>query len=88
MARAEVGLIASLPPFPRNARRHMSDESGSSLARMLAVLDFFTLQRYEWTVEELSEATGYTASSTYRYVRALGRAGLLARLPLPAWSAA
>lgn len=59
----------------------MSDESGSSLARMLAVLDFFTLQRYEWTVEELSEATGYTASSTYRYVRALGRAGLLARMP-------
>ncbi len=59
----------------------MSDESGSSLARMLGVLDFFTLQRFEWTVEELSEATGYTASSTYRYVRALGRAGLLARMP-------
>lgn len=59
----------------------MSDESGSSLARMLAVLDLFSLQRFEWTVEELTEATGYTASSTYRYVRALGRAGLLARMP-------
>ncbi len=59
----------------------MSDESGSSLTRMLAILDLFTLDRFEWTAEGLSEATGYTASSTYRYVRALGRAGLLTRLP-------
>lgn len=59
----------------------MSDASGSSLVRMLAILDRFTLERFEWTVDELSEATGYTASSTYRYVRALGKAGLLARLP-------
>lgn len=59
----------------------MSDESGSSLMRMLAVLDQFTSERSEWTVDELSEAMGYTSSSTYRYVRALGRAGLLARLP-------
>lgn len=59
----------------------MTDESGSSLNRMLAVLDLFTLERFEWTVEGLSEVTGYTSSSTYRYVRALGRAGLLARMP-------
>ena len=59
----------------------MTDESGSSLTRMLALLDFFTLERFEWTVEGLSEAAGYTTSSTYRYVRALGRAGLLARMP-------
>lgn len=48
---------------------------------MLTILDLFTLDHYEWTVDEISEATGYTASSTYRYVRALGRAGLLGRLP-------
>lgn len=59
----------------------MTDESGSSLTRMLAILDLFTLARSEWTVEQLSEVTGYTTSSTYRYVRALGRAGLLARMP-------
>ncbi len=59
----------------------MTDESGSSLTRMLAVLDMFTLDRFEWTVEELSEVMGYTTSSTYRYVRALGRAGLLTRMP-------
>ena len=59
----------------------MSDASGSSLTRMLAILDHFSLERFEWTVEDLSEATGYTVSSTYRYVRALGKAGLLNRLP-------
>ncbi|MES1977122.1 MAG: IclR family transcriptional regulator [Pseudomonadota bacterium] len=59
----------------------MTDESGSSLTRMLAILDLFTLDRFEWTVDGLSEVTGYTSSSTYRYVRALGRAGLLARMP-------
>lgn len=59
----------------------MTDESGSSLNRMLAILDLFTLERFEWTVEGLSEVAGYTSSSTYRYVRALGRAGLLARMP-------
>jgi DNA-binding IclR family transcriptional regulator len=59
----------------------MSDESGSSLTRMLSILDRFTGERSEWTVDDLSVATGYTSSSCYRYVRALGRAGLLARLP-------
>jgi DNA-binding IclR family transcriptional regulator len=54
---------------------------GTSLARMLAILDLFTLARFEWTVEALSQALGYTASSTYRYVRELCRAGLLARMP-------
>lgn len=59
----------------------MSDDSGSSLSRMLAILDRFNIERFEWTVEELSQAMDYTPSSTYRYVRALSRAGLLARLP-------
>lgn len=59
----------------------MSDDSGSSLSRMLAILDRFSIERFEWTVEELSQAMDYTPSSTYRYVRALSRTGLLARLP-------
>ncbi|MGB3072250.1 MAG: helix-turn-helix domain-containing protein [Ottowia sp.] len=59
----------------------MSDDSGSSLSRMLAILDRFNIERFEWTVEDLSQAMGYTPSSAYRYVRALSRAGLLTRLP-------
>ncbi|MET0858898.1 MAG: helix-turn-helix domain-containing protein [Telluria sp.] len=56
-------------------------ESTSSLARMLALLDAFTSERYAWTVEDLAAHFGYTAASTYRYVKALSKAGLLIRLP-------
>jgi DNA-binding IclR family transcriptional regulator len=56
-------------------------ESNSSLNRMLAVLDAFTCSKYAWTVDELAARFGYTAASTYRYVKALCRAGLLIRLP-------
>ena len=48
---------------------------------MLALLDAFTAEQYAWDVESLSQRFGYTASSTYRYVRALSQAGLLIRLP-------
>jgi len=58
----------------------MSDSS-SSLARMLALLDAFTAQRPAWDVESLARHFGYTPSSTYRYVKELGKAGLLVRLP-------
>ena len=57
------------------------NESNSSLVRMLAVLDAFTSAKYAWTVEELAGHFGYTAASTYRYVKALCKAGLLLRLP-------
>ncbi len=53
----------------------------SSLLRMLALLDAFTVQRYAWDVDGLARHFGYTPSSTYRYVKALCRAGLLIRLP-------
>jgi DNA-binding IclR family transcriptional regulator len=57
------------------------NESNSSLVRMLAVLDAFTPAKFIWTVEELVAHFGYTPASTYRYVKALCKAGLLLRLP-------
>ena len=56
-------------------------EPGSSLARMLAVLDLFTLARPEWSVEAIAVALGYPSSTTYRYVKELTKAGLLTRMP-------
>lgn len=56
-------------------------EAGSSLARMLALLDAFTPEKFEWDVDALSTRFGYTPSSTYRYVKELCKAGLLVRLP-------
>ena len=56
-------------------------ESTSSLARMLALLDAFTPEKYTWDVEDLAARFNYTPSSTYRYVKELCKAGLLVRLP-------
>jgi DNA-binding IclR family transcriptional regulator len=56
-------------------------EPGSSLARMLAILDLFTLSRPEWPVDAIAGELGYPPSTTYRYVRELTRAGLLTRMP-------
>lgn len=51
----------------------------SSLERMLGVLDPFSLERPVWTIDGLTATLGYTRSTTYRYVKELVDAGLLAR---------
>jgi DNA-binding IclR family transcriptional regulator len=56
-------------------------KASNSLAKMLALLDAFTVSRHVWTVEALAIEFGYTQPSTYRYVRELCKAGLLARMP-------
>ncbi len=48
---------------------------------MLMMLDAFTIDRHIWTVEALAAHFGYTQPSTYRYVRELCNAGLIARMP-------
>lgn len=53
-------------------------DTGSSLARMLQILDMITLERPSFTLEEISREAGYTSSTSYRYVRELSNAGLLA----------
>lgn len=53
--------------------------NGSSLERMLAVLDLFDQAHGVWSVDEISAATGYTRSTAYRYVGELTDAGLLAQ---------
>ncbi|QQX89545.1 IclR family transcriptional regulator (plasmid) [Cupriavidus necator] len=57
------------------------NESSTSLAKMLAILELFTVDHYAWTVEEIAQELGYTPSSAYRYVRELLRSGLLGRIP-------
>ncbi len=56
-------------------------ESTSSPARMLAILDLYTLDHPEWTVEEIARTLGYPGSTAYRYVRELTKVGLLAKMP-------
>ena len=54
--------------------------SGSSLARMLSVIDVFTEEAPVWTVDDMASGLGYTRATTYRYVGELCNAGLLTRI--------
>ncbi|MCP5087250.1 MAG: helix-turn-helix domain-containing protein [Rhodobacteraceae bacterium] len=55
--------------------------ANNSLAKMLAILDAFSVDRHIWTVDALATHFGYTQPSTYRYVRELCEAGLIVRMP-------
>ena len=45
--------------------------------RLLAVLNLFTVEKPEWTVEEAAKQMGVPVSTVYRYFRELSRAGFL-----------
>ncbi|CAH0140840.1 DNA-binding IclR family transcriptional regulator [Pseudomonas frederiksbergensis] len=53
------------------------DSKGSSLERMLRVLDLFTEESPIWAVDDMGGALGFTRSTIYRYVRELAEANLL-----------
>lgn len=49
----------------------------STTDRLLAVLDLFTLERPDWSVEEVARALGTATSTVYRFVGSLCKIGLL-----------
>ncbi len=49
----------------------------NSLERVLAVLEVFTEQRLEWTVEELMAELGHSRPTMYRYLKTLKDAGFV-----------
>jgi DNA-binding IclR family transcriptional regulator len=51
----------------------------SSSARVLQVLDLFTVERPHWTAEEAMQALGLSRPTAFRYLRELVNAGLLMR---------
>ncbi|MEX5629641.1 IclR family transcriptional regulator [Pseudomonas marginalis] len=53
------------------------DTKGSSLERMLRVLDLFTEAQPIWAVDDMVSALGFTRSTAYRYVRELAETNLL-----------
>jgi DNA-binding IclR family transcriptional regulator len=57
------------------ARR--TKEFGNAASRLLAVLNLFTVERYEWTVEDAAREIGVSVSTAYRYFAELCKAGLL-----------
>lgn len=49
--------------------------------RLLAILNLFTVERPEWTVEEAGKEIGVAISTAYRYFRELSKAGFLDPFP-------
>ena len=64
-------------PTSEHPPEQEADIKGSSLERMLRVLDLFTEASPIWAVDELGAALGYTRATIYRYVRELAEASLL-----------
>lgn len=64
-------------PTSEHPPEQEADIKGSSLERMLRVLDLFTEASPIWAVDEMGAALGYTRSTIYRYVRELAEASLL-----------
>lgn len=50
----------------------------STAGRLLAILDLFTLDRPDWSVDEASAAMKIPTSTAYRYFNSLTKSGLLA----------
>jgi DNA-binding IclR family transcriptional regulator len=59
---------------------------GTSLGRMLSVLDTFTESTPIWTVDGIAESLDYTRATAYRYVGELCDAGLLTRVAQGAYA--
>lgn len=51
-------------------------KSETSSDKMLSIMDLFTPQRPEWTIEEMAPQLGLSHSTVYRYVRSLVSVGL------------
>jgi len=50
----------------------------STSDRLLAILDLFTLERPDWSVDEAAAAFAVPTSTVYRYFNSLARSGLIA----------
>lgn len=70
ITRGSSARAANLPTKP--------EPKESSLDRLLAVIDLFSLIKPVWTGEEIGTALGLSRATLYRYLRSLGASGLIA----------
>ena len=61
----------------RIALAEETQRHGTSSERMLSVMDLFTPDRPEWTVEQACAAMGQSESTVYRHFRSLAAVGLI-----------
>ena len=72
--------MSSMAGFPEKPRG-----GGSSLEKMLGLLDVFTTAAPAWSTEDLIRFSGTSRSTCYRYIKALQQAGLLTPVAGGAW---
>ena len=53
----------------------------ASAERLISILLLFSEEKSEWTSNQLLEATGYSRTSLYRYLKTLKETGLIVSLP-------
>src|SRR5262245_14867255 len=57
--------------------RPAQPKAASSGDRLLAVLDLFSIERPEWTVEDAAAQLAVSATTAYRYFKRLTKSGLI-----------
>ena len=62
-----------------------SERGASSLEKMLALLDVFTVAEPAWSTDDLIKFSGTSRSTCYRYIKVLQEAGLLTPVAGGAW---
>jgi DNA-binding IclR family transcriptional regulator len=88
MARKSLRQVAAPEPAAPQDDETVSLDGGldadarqdSSLTRLLSVLGLFSAQTPSLTVDQIATQMGVPKSTSYRYVQALTKAGLLVRL--------
>jgi len=77
MVKRAAKRPSSKPAGAKTAKRAKSDDTQSSLERMLGLLDLFTTSAPVRPVTDLVNYLGTSRSTSYRYIKALHAAGLL-----------
>jgi DNA-binding IclR family transcriptional regulator len=67
--------VITLPLQTKSIEVHVP--AMSTADKLLTALSLFTHERGEWTIEAAAEALNVSASTAYRYIRSLSKAGLL-----------
>ncbi len=73
-------LISSHMPIARQKAKSFRRDGlhpDGSAGRLLSVLELFTVDKHEWTVELAAERIGVSATTAYRYFRYLKNVGLI-----------
>ena len=82
----EIGLKMAQQRGQPTSAAAAGSTAGSSLGRMLSVLDAFSEDAPIWTVDRIATTLGYTRATAYRYVGGLCDAGLLTRVAQGAYA--